>query len=65
MTLKQLTQIVLEIRDNHLDHMKKDIDQMDRKIEKMDNRVWAILIILVTAVVIPAVVDVIKSAGVN
>lgn len=65
MTLKELTQIVLEIRDNHLDHMKKDIDRVEKKVDKMDGRVWAILIILVTAVVIPAVVDVIKSAGVN
>jgi hypothetical protein len=34
---------------------------MDRKIEKMDARVWAILILLVSAVVIPVVVKFVQG----
>lgn len=63
MTLKQLTEIVINIRDNHLQHMKEDIDRVEKKVEKMDARVWAILILLVGAVVIPAVVSVIQGQG--
>ena len=36
------------IRDNHLAHMKKDID-------KIDMRLWAILIILVGSTLIPVI----------
>ena len=62
MTLKELTQVVVQIRDNHLHHMKEDIDRVESKMEKMDNRVWAILILLVGAVVIPAIVNMIRTA---
>ncbi len=61
MTLKELTILVQEIRDNHLKHIADDMDQMDRKIEKMDARVWAILILLVSAVVIPVVVKFVQG----
>jgi hypothetical protein len=61
MTQQELTHLVLEIRDNHLMHMKDDIDKMDRKIEKMDTRVWAILILLVSAVVIPSIFAVVQG----
>lgn len=62
MTLKELTKIVLEIRDNHLEHLKQDMDKMDTKIDKvegkvdkMDSRLWWVLAILVGATVIPTI----------
>ena len=55
MTLKEITKIVLEIRDNHLEHMKKDIDKIDAKVEKMDARLWWVLAILVGATVVPLI----------
>ena len=61
MTLKELAQDIKLIKENHLAHMQDDIDQIEKKIEKMDNRVWAILIILVGAVVIPSIVTFIRS----
>jgi len=60
MTLKELAREIDLIKNNHLAHMQQDIDKIDRKVEKMDARVWAILILLVGAVVIPAVVEFIK-----
>lgn len=57
MTLKELTQIVLEIRDNHLEHMKDDIDKLDKKVDKMDARLWWILAILVGATLIPVITN--------
>ncbi len=61
MTLKELAQEIKLIKENHLKHMQDDIDRVDKKLEKMDGRVWAILIILVGAVVLPKVVDLIKT----
>lgn len=65
MTLKELTKMVENIRDNHLVHLKEDVDRVEKKVEKMDNRVWAILIILVSAVVIPQVIEFIRSVPGN
>ena len=39
---------VLEIKDNHLAHMKDDIDRIERKVDKIDNRIWCGLGILVS-----------------
>jgi hypothetical protein len=61
MTLKELAQEIKVIKDNHLAHMAEDIDRVEKKVEKMDTRVWAILIILVAAVVIPEVVTLVKG----
>lgn len=61
MTLKELAQEIKIIKDNHLAHMAEDIDRVEKKVEKMDTRVWAILIILVAAVVVPEIVDLVKG----
>lgn len=61
MTLKELAAEVKLIKENHLAHMQDDIDNIEKKIEKMDGRVWAILLLLVGAVVLPAVVGFIKT----
>jgi hypothetical protein len=61
MTLKELAQDIKLIKENHLAHMQDDIDQIEKKIEKMDSRVWAILLLLVGAVVIPAVINFVKG----
>ena len=63
MTLKDLAAEVKVIKENHLAHMQQDIDNIEKRLEKMDNRVWAILILLVGAVVLPAVVEFIKING--
>lgn len=63
MTLKDLAAEVKTIKENHLAHMQHDIDNIEKRLEKMDNRVWAILILLVGAVVLPAVVEFVKIHG--
>ena len=60
MTLKELAKEIELIKNNHLAHMAEDIDNIEKRVEKMDGRVWAILIILVSAVVIPEIVNLIK-----
>jgi hypothetical protein len=60
-TLKELAKEIEVIKTNHLAHMAEDIDKIEKKIEKMDARVWAILLLLVGAVVLPAVVGFIKQ----
>ena len=49
--LKELTDIVINIRDNHLEHMKEDIDKMDQKLDKMDDRLWWIFTLIVGSVI--------------
>ena len=61
MTLKELAKELDVIKNNHLKHMAEDIDKVEKKIEKMDSRVWAILILLVGAVVLPAVVNFVST----
>ena len=39
---------VAEIKDNHLAHMKDDIDRIERKVDKIDNRIYWVLGILVS-----------------
>jgi hypothetical protein len=51
MTLKELTEIVVNIRDNHLQHMKEDIDKMDAKLDKMDDRLWWIFTVIVGSII--------------
>lgn len=36
------------IRDNHLKHMKQDIDRIERKVDKIDNRIWWVLGVLIS-----------------
>jgi len=62
MTLKELAIEIENIKNNHLVHLAQDIDRVEKKVEKMDNRVWAILILLVGAVVLPAVIAFVRSA---
>jgi polyhydroxyalkanoate synthesis regulator phasin len=52
MKLDDLAREIDLIKNNHLAHMAEDIDRLDKRLEKMDNRVWAILILLVGAVVL-------------
>lgn len=58
MTLKELTAVVLEIRDNHLEHMKQDIDQLDSKIDKIDERLWAIVLLIIASIAAPIILKV-------
>ena len=39
---------VENIRDNHLAHMKQDIDSIERKVDKIDNRIWWVLGVLIS-----------------
>lgn len=52
MKLDDLAREIDLIKNNHLAHMAEDIDRLDKRLEKMDNRIWAILILLVGAVVL-------------
>lgn len=41
------------IRDNHLVHLKEDVDRIENKVDKIDTRIWAILGVLVASVLGP------------
>lgn len=62
MNLKELSQIVFQIRDNHLAHMKEDIDKLDSKIDRMDARLWWILAILVGATIVPLIAKLVNAS---
>jgi hypothetical protein len=61
MDINELAREIKVIKDNHLAHMAQDIDRIEKKVEKMDSRVWAILLLLVGAVVLPAVVSFVRT----
>jgi hypothetical protein len=57
MTLKELAREIEIIKDNHLRHLQEDVSKLNKKVESLDNRLWWILGILVSATVVPAVVN--------
>jgi hypothetical protein len=57
MTLKELAKEIEIIKENHLRHLQEDVNKINKKVESLDNRLWWILGILVSATVIPAVVN--------
>lgn len=63
MNIKELSQIVFQIRDNHLAHMQEDIDKLDSKIDRMDARLWWILAILVGATIVPLIAKLVNASA--
>jgi len=55
MTLKELAEQVKIIKDNHLRHLKEDVDRIETRIEKMDARLWWVLGLLVVAIIVPKI----------
>jgi len=37
------------IKTNHLKHIQADMESIKQSVEKMDTRMWAILVLLITA----------------
>lgn len=37
------------IKTNHLKHIQADMESIKKSVEKMDTRMWAILVLLITA----------------
>lgn len=61
MTIKELAREIEVIKENHLKHLQEDVNKINKKVESLDNRLWWILGILVTATVIPAVVNFVQQ----
>lgn len=66
-TVQQVWEEVQTIKNNHLTHIhadiesiKRDMTKMDKQFEKMDQRLWAILIMLVGGVILPAIIALVK-----
>lgn len=49
-TLEELHNKIDTIENNHLAHMKEDIDRIEVKVDKMDARLWWVLGLLVAGV---------------
>ena len=41
------------IKDNHLKHLKEDVEKIDKKVDKLDQRIWWILGLLVAGTIGP------------
>lgn len=48
---------LVRLETNHIAHIEKDMARLDKTIDKMDTKVWAILILLVSSVVIAFIGD--------
>ena len=44
------------IKDNHLHHIEADMEKQSKLLDKLDMRLWAILMLLVVGIVVPALV---------
>ena len=55
--LAVLETITQEIKDNHLAHMKEDIDRIESKVDKIDNRVWWVLWGIIATILLPILKD--------
>jgi len=44
------------IKNNHLHHIEADMEKQSRLLDKLDMRMWAILMLLVVGIVVPALV---------
>ena len=42
--LTKLEATVDTIKNNHLHHMQQDIDRIEGKVDKLDNRLWIVLL---------------------
>jgi hypothetical protein len=49
MMLKVIERDIDTIKNNHLFHIEKDMDGIRKTVDKMDTRMWAILLLLITA----------------
>lgn len=45
------------IKDNHLQHMKEDIDRIEVKVDKIDARMWWILWGIIASICLPMLKD--------
>ena len=43
------------IRDNHLHHLKEDVERVERKVDRIDTRLWMIAGIVIAATVGPLI----------
>lgn len=44
------------IKNNHLSHLEADMAKQSKLLDKLDMRMWAILMLLVVGIVVPALV---------
>ena len=49
MMLKVIERDIDKIKNNHLFHIERDMDSIRQTVDKMDTRMWAILLLLITA----------------
>lgn len=67
-TVQEVWEELQVLKLNHFEHLKQDVehiksdmDKLDKKVDKMDGKLWWLLIVLVTTVVLPALVDFLKT----
>ena len=53
--IQEIKQDIHSIKNNHLAHIQTDMKRQTKQIDKLDQRIWAILGLLVAALVISAV----------
>jgi len=49
MMLKVIERDIDKIKNNHLFHIERDMEVIRKTVDKMDARMWAILLLLITA----------------
>jgi hypothetical protein len=48
---------LVRLETNHIYHIEKDMERQTKQIDKLDTRLWWILGLLVTGIVVPAFIN--------
>jgi hypothetical protein len=66
-TVQEVWEELQVLKLNHFEHLKQDVehvksdlDRLDKKVDKLDGKLWWLLAILVTTVVLPTIVALFK-----
>ena len=55
--IQDIKQDIKTIKDNHLQHIEKDMNRMDKTINKMDTRLFWVLGLMVVSIVVGYIGD--------
>lgn len=54
--ISEIKHTLVRLETNHIYHIEKDMEKQSKVIEKIDTRLWWLLGLLVTGIVLPALI---------
>ena len=54
--IRDINETLNRLEHNHISHLEKDMEKQSKLLDKLDMRLWAILMLLVVGIVVPALI---------